>query len=471
MEWLLGRAPRIRLCSHLVWLCLVFTAQFACVSASASRRPSESAAQLPKPDTVNADEESAGVFVLFSLCGLTAVGNQDDAHFRLELEGAKVSVARGEAGHRDLLLVDGTVVQVSLVSAKEIGPAALDLSGLDLLRLHQAWEVAHLSQSLGPGLVPQELAQPETPGPDSTLAWHVPYSESLRRRLGVQSKKVTGILLFTRTLGHHILVLSLQGTHDESFPKLAELAKAWMRSLTISHDPISATRLSQEIKQEKSGGERCALGRPAEFEKPARFTATGPSEADHSLRLDEIDEKLMEQFRAVAEAEGGVERGRTSQSFHYINNICRFEFDLPGSWKEFRTQDFNGQGCNMNLTTPEVRDRDVGGPITNAVLVVATLFSADYGRDDMHRRMASTFTNRGGLVDKITPPVIEGALHDHFVAKRSGDTFEGEIVTFRREKFLYQLLFTATAGSYQEGRANFIDFLRKARWNKPPAQE
>jgi len=53
-------------------------------------------------------------------------------------------------------------------------------------------------------------------------------------------------------------------------------------------------------------------------------------------------------------------------------------------------------------------------------------------------------------------------LHDHFVAKRSGDTFEGEIVTFRREKFLYQLLFTATAGSYQEGRANFIDFLRKA---------
>jgi hypothetical protein len=408
--------------------------------------------------------------VLFSLCGLTAVGNQDDAHFRLELEGARVSVARGEAGHRDLLVVDGTIVQVSLVSAKEIGPAAPDLSGLDLLRLHQAWEVEHLSQSLGPELVPQELEQPGTPRPESALAWYVPYSQSLRGRLGVQSKNVTGILLFTRTIGHHVLVISLQGTHDESLPTLAGLAKTWMRSLTISQDPISPTRLSQEIKQEKSGGARCALGRPAEFERPARFTATGPSGAVHSLRLDEIDEKLTEQFRAIAESEGGVERSRTSQSFNYVNNICRFELDLPGSWKEFRTQDFNGQGCNINLTTPEVRDRDVGGPITNAVLVVATHVSANYSRDDMHKRMASTFTNRGGLVDKVTPPVIEGALHDHFVAKKYGDTFEGEIVTFRRQKFLYQLLFTATAGSYQEGRANFIDLLRKATWNKLPTQ-
>jgi hypothetical protein len=201
MAWLIGYARRIRPYSHLICLSLIFTVEFACTSASATRQPAESGALLAKNATVNANEEPAGVSVLFSLCGLTAVGNQDDAHFRLELEGARVSVARGEAGHRDLLVVDGTIVQVSLVSAKEIGPAAPDLSGLDLLRLHQAWEVEHLSQSLGPELVPQELEQPGTPRPESALAWYVPYSQSLRGRLGVQSKNVTGILLFTRTIG------------------------------------------------------------------------------------------------------------------------------------------------------------------------------------------------------------------------------------------------------------------------------
>jgi len=63
-------------------------------------------------------------------------------------------------------------------------------------------------------------------------------------------------------------------------------------------------------------------------EKPARFTATGPSEADHSLRLDEIDEKLMEQFRAVAEAEA-VSNVPHEPVLPLHQQYCRFEFDLP----------------------------------------------------------------------------------------------------------------------------------------------
>jgi hypothetical protein len=107
MACLIGYAQRIRPYSRLICFSLAFTGQFACTSSSATRQPAKSGALLAKNATVDANEESAGVSVLFSLCGLTAVGNQDDAHFRLGLEGAKVSVARGEAGHRDLLLVDG----------------------------------------------------------------------------------------------------------------------------------------------------------------------------------------------------------------------------------------------------------------------------------------------------------------------------------------------------------------------------
>ena len=125
--------------------------------------------------------------------------------------------------------------------------------------------------------------------------------------------------------------------------------------------------------------------------KPAKTENTEAT--DRSLRLDRLPAYLAEQAKVIAQAEGGVERRRTDQSFHYTNNICRFELDLSGSWKEFETQDFNGGGCTMNLTTPDVHDLAENKPISNAVLVRSTKFRTDLRRSPKLTRGVLTETD------------------------------------------------------------------------------
>jgi hypothetical protein len=239
-------------------------------------------------------------------------------------------------------------------------------------------------------------------------------------------------------------------------------AKAWMATVVTSSQTISARQASADIKAASAAGQTCP-GRPnAILEDSAPVLEAAP-QPDRGLRLDGLSGDTT-QLRAAAEAKGGVERLRTPAGVQYTNNVCHLAFLLPTGWQELSVKDFNGRDCLMDLTTAEVTDTTQPKPVSNAVVILATKASATFGRDALHQQKLGSLKGGNARITQPAAPTVDGALEDHYVSLQDGHAYEGDLVTLQRGENLYQVLFTATPGSYAAGRPNFVDFLRGARW-------
>jgi hypothetical protein len=271
----------------------------ACAFHSSADRKGE--AQLPRLQTGPA--EPPGITGQLSLCGLTVVGNADGLHFRLELPGERVSVRKGSPS--DVFVVDGLKVQVSTMVADRINPTARQLTGIPLLRLHARFESARLSEAQGREVQPEEIAVLTADNMPSGLVWwsaglrpeasaaaespsaespsaETPSAEAQPQAGGYpaappaapgpaaaapapapapKSDGATGIAYVTAAFGPRILLLSVQGSHDEAKSALLAKAQAWMSSLTASSQVVSANQAKQEIGAAKAAGKTCP-GRP-----------------------------------------------------------------------------------------------------------------------------------------------------------------------------------------------------------------
>jgi hypothetical protein len=61
----------------------------------------------------------------------------------------------------------------------------------------------------------------------------------------------------TAAYGRRVLVLSVQGEHDEPQPVLVAKAQAWMGSVTTSPRPISASAVKQDADAARAAGQAC----------------------------------------------------------------------------------------------------------------------------------------------------------------------------------------------------------------------
>lgn len=400
------------------------------------------------------------------------VGNAGDLHFRLQLAGNQVRLQQG-AGN-DFYGVDGLTVQVKTVPGQDISPAARTMTGIDLLRTYVRLETAVQVEKLGRTVEPEEVEILAADNMPSALVWwlptgqpeSVPAAEPAEGRAAVDGpgpNRPTGVVFVTAAYGHRVLVLSVQGMHGERKAELVAKAKGWMATVVTAPQTISARQTSADIKAAMAAGQTCP-GRPnAILEGPAPVVETAP-EPDRRLRLDGLPEDVAAQIRGAAQARGGVQRLRTPAGVEYTNNICHFAFLLPTGWQELSVKDFNGHDCLMDLTTAEVTDTTQPKPVSNAVVILAAKASASFGRDALHQQKLGSLQGGNARITRAAAPLVDGALEDHYVSQQDGHAYEGDLVTFQRGEDLYQILFTATPGSYAAGKGNFGEFLRGAKW-------
>jgi len=444
----------------------------ACASGSAGTKPA--APELPPRLGAAAANEHAGIVGMYSPCGFTVVGNSSDLHFRVELAGSRVRLHQG-GGPSDLFGVDGLVVQVAAASDDDLGPAARGLAGIELLRAHAAWEGARLAQTLGRAVAPEEVEILAADNMPSALVWWLPGAQvepigpadssgdAPADADAAAPERSTGHVFVTAAYGHRVLVLSMHGLHGERKADMVAKAKAWMATVATSAGPISARQTGADIKSALAAGRTCP-GRPnAILEDPAPL-APASADPDPTLRLDGLSPQDAAQVRAAAHAQGGVTRRRTPAGMQYTNNICRFEFLLPPGWQELSAKDFNGRECLLDLTTAEVNDTTQPKPISNAVVILATKATPDLGRDALHQRRLASMKSGNARITPVTPPLVAAALEDHYLTDSDGHPFEGDLVTLQRGEYLYQILFTATPGSYAAGRVNLVGWLAGAKW-------
>lgn len=463
-----------------------FGCLFLCTLGACASRASEGKSGSPDlpPRLSSGAQEPAGIAGLFSPCGFALVGNSDDLHFRMELAGRRVGVRHGSSGA--VYVVDGLMVQVTIVPADSISPAARDLSGIELLRMHAAWESAHLSETVGREVRPEEieiLAADNTP---SALVWWFPgrsdggaapttdtyaaasgeAAQTSAEPAAGEPNRPTGLVFATAAYGHRVLVMSVQGLRGEPKSALLARAKGWIATVATSSRAISVQQTRADIKAAVAAGQGCA-GRPnAVMEQVPGLPES--TDADHGLRLDGLAEADQAQVRAFAEASGGVARRQTPTGMQYTNHVCRFQLLLPPGWQEYTAQDFNGHGCSLNLTTAEIADPRESKPISNAVAVIAAHVGPDLDRETLHQRMLFTLKSGNAHITRVTPWLLESTVEDHFQTQKDGQSFEGDLITMQRGDFLYQIFFTATPGTYTAGRANLIQFLNGARWGTGP---
>lgn len=455
----------------------------ACASGAAGTPPA-SGPKLPPRLAAAVADGPGGIVALYSPCGFTVVGNTGDLHFRMELTGSRVRVHHGPGS--DVLGVDGLMVQVTSALADDLGPAARGLGGVQLLRSHLAWESARLAPKLGRTVTPEEIEILAADNMPSALVWWLPGGQSGADDANADSpssngdvpaeatapapERPTGFAFVTAAYGPRVLELSVQGMRGERKADLIAKAKAWMATVATSPRLLSVGRIGADIKAALAAGQVCP-GRAdasanAILEEPTTLAATS-AEADHRLRLDGLSEQEAAQARAIAQAEGGVSRRPTPAGVEYINHVCRFGFLLPLGWQELSTKDFNGHECLLDLTTAEVQDTAQPKPVSNALVIRAIKATADLGRDALHQRLLGSIKSGNARISPVTPPLLDAALQDHYRSDQDGQSFEGDLVTLQRGEFLYQLLFTATPGSYAAGRANLVAWLGGAQWGLP----
>jgi hypothetical protein len=246
----------------------------ACATSSAGGSP-----PAPPPRLTAVAPEPPGITGVLSLCGFVIVGNEGELHFRMELSGERVAVRHG--GTNDTYVVDGLLAQVSTIATNQISPTAPGLVGVELLRLHARFESARLSEAIGREVKPEEIEILASDNMPSALVWWFPGtgSEAAAGRGGdaseqgdeatldaadpaapsaaAQPERPTGLVYMTAAYGQRVLVLSVQGMHNEPKAALVAKAKAWMATVTTTPRPISARQVSAQIDAARAAGETC----------------------------------------------------------------------------------------------------------------------------------------------------------------------------------------------------------------------
>ena len=398
---------------------------------------------VSRPSPVSKPGETAAIR---SLCGYLFVVNQGPAHLQLEIPGA--ILRHDTRGEHDFYSVDDLVVQVHAVNASELGASASGKSGLALLRAHETWEADYLSDQVMERISPVETATTfslrngaQVPG----LLWRFDLPPTVPAAPGI-----TGTTFATIDVRGVVFVLSAQATNGMDPRDLAAHLTQFMKGLSLSDDYLSPEEISRGIKARVAAGGSC--------EGP------GPTAVDRRLRLDDVPTEQLPLVREVSARAGGVERRMSGGHLVYRNNICQFEIVYPEGFKDFTVQDFNGKSCMLNLMTPEVHDSDDGQDLSNAVAITATLRSADYGRDELHKQIADTLIRKGARFMPVKPAMVVGGRHGRYDWKAAGQRFAGELVTFERGRMVYNVWFNATPGTVSVGRANFLALMRGAKW-------
>jgi hypothetical protein len=232
----------------------------ACASGAAGNK---SAAPDQPPRLAVAAPEPPGITAIPSLCGLAVVGNTGELHFRMELAGKHVEVRPG--GPTETYLVDGLQVQVSTIPSNDISPKARGLVGIELLRLHAAFESARQSEALGREVKAEEIEILAADNMPSALVWWFPSEEGGSSEGSSpsegdspsESHRPTGLAFMTAAYGRWVLVLSVQGQHGEARTALVAKAKSWMATVATSSRTISARQVTEEIQAAKAAGQTC----------------------------------------------------------------------------------------------------------------------------------------------------------------------------------------------------------------------
>jgi hypothetical protein len=245
----------------------------ACATNSSGSKP---AATEELPRLVVEPEDPPGVVALPAACGFVVVGNTADLHFRMELAGERLALRHGKTG--DTYGVDGLLAQVSTIASHEISPAARELTGIELLRMHAKFESARQSEILGREVNPEELEILASDKMPSALVWWLPIAgddkggETAAAPIdpadphAVEPDRPTGLAYLTAAFERQVLVLSVQGMRNEPQAALVAKAKSWMATVATSKRPVSSRQVAAEIKAARAPGQSCPGRANAVFE-------------------------------------------------------------------------------------------------------------------------------------------------------------------------------------------------------------
>jgi len=377
-------------------------------------------------------------------CGYRLVVNAGEVHYTIDLTGTDMSTQQRD--EQLAFVVDDVVVQVVDVTPAQIGTLAAGKSGVDLLRAHEAWESAYIAKQLGVNTKPQDISVSPAKGsafPTGALTWWLPLED--RKEEGVAIHRSWSFV--TMNMGQRVVGLSGLAEHGLEPMDVTTRLLSWLGTLKSSRARIPPPAVSAEIK-----------ARPV-TECPA-MSSLGILGIDRRLRLDGIARKDSDRLIRAAEKAGGVERQTVSEHLRYRNHVCRFELTYPDAdWKDFEIQDFSGRGCSANLATPLLVDKEARETITNAVSLTATRASADFGAAQLQDGMVDAVKTKGARVQPVKKPLIDGGVQGSYALDMDGTHFVGEILTVRRGDMLYNIHFTSTRGTVDEGRKHLAKLL------------
>jgi hypothetical protein len=410
-------------------------------TAAADARPA------PVPETGPAKE---AIVAIYAACGLRLVGNEGDAHFTLDLRGT--SVHRDADANLPAYIVDDLLVRPHLGRA-EMGVLAQGKTGLDLLRVHEAWESASIAREIHAKVEPRESPLVlHGPAAREGLLWWFPLPDGI---VGDGPPVHRYAVYATVVLADRVVGLSAVAERGlEPVDVMARLS-AWMDTLTPSETIVSVAATQAQIRSEAAP--KCPI---------AGGATVG---VDRRLRFDDVPPDAWRPLARTAEQAGGVERQIVDGRVRYRNHICRFALTYPdSSWALFSAQDFSPTGCLLNLVTPEVLDRDTHAKITNAVVIRVARARPGFGARELHAEIERALREGGAGRFKPSPaPRVPGAIASFYEAATPVAIFAGEMETVQRGKLLYNLHFNATRGSVVEGRKNFAKLLEALKLDVP----
>jgi hypothetical protein len=220
--------------------------------ACAGAQPPPAQPPPARAETAATAEEST-VVVVRSICGYAFIGNGGAAHFIMDVAGN--DFATKAAGENQFYAIDDVIVQVELVSRRQIGAGAAGKSGVGLLRAHKEWEVEHLSSLMRKKVVGIDVVVPikmDGAARASGLAWWVQLPD--KTALG---EGLTPPVFLTAELADRVLVLVVQGTKAQPVTELSDRLLDWMRAVTPRADYIPPEQVSADIRRRSAGGEKC----------------------------------------------------------------------------------------------------------------------------------------------------------------------------------------------------------------------
>ncbi len=196
-----------------------------------------------------------------------------------------------------------------------------------------------------------------------------------------------------------------------------------------------------------------------------------PDETDDTvdtvIRNDGLPMDVQFAAAAYGNALGGIKRWEKNKSKHYQNNIFRFHISLPENWQYFSIQDYNLTNCVINISTPNLVDKN-GDTITNAIYLIAnTIDSMSQGIEEDYNRllngMRDNSKNFKSTIIKDSDNLFYKKLE--YSLKHKEDEFKGELLIIQSGNFVYTLNFNSTPDTFKKGNLFFKEFLKSAKWN------